>query len=88
MEMADEWRRTADQTAKSKERREQLLSLVKDIINHNMKHNAEVEACDLLLEIERLDLLLDYVEDVDHARVCLYLLRFAALSFVRRERMF
>ncbi|KHJ84078.1 hypothetical protein OESDEN_16212 [Oesophagostomum dentatum] len=45
-----------------------------------MKHNAEVEACDLLIEIERLDLLMEYVEDVDHQRVCLYLLSCAPLT--------
>ncbi|KAI6202974.1 26S proteasome non-ATPase regulatory subunit 2 [Aphelenchoides besseyi] len=80
MEMAEEWRLTADGSGKSKERREELLTLIKDIVQHNMKHNAEVEACDLLLEIEKLNLLLEYVEDVDHARVCLYLLSCAPLT--------
>jgi 26S proteasome regulatory subunit N1 len=75
MQMAEEWRRVGDGTPKSKDRRDELLTLVRDIVRHNMKHNAEVEACDLLLEIERLDLLKEYVEEVDHARVCLYLLR-------------
>lgn len=70
MQMAEEWRRVNEQ-----DRRNDLLILVRDIVRHNMKHNAEVEACDLLLEIERLDLLKEYVEEVDHARVCLYLLR-------------
>ncbi|KAI6233006.1 26S proteasome non-ATPase regulatory subunit 2 [Aphelenchoides fujianensis] len=80
MEMAEEWRLTADGSAKSQQRREELLTLVKDIVQHNMKHNAEVEACDLLLEIEKLNLLLEYVEDVDHQRVCLYLLSCAPLT--------
>jgi len=80
MEMAEEWRRTGDGSAESKKRRDELLTLVRDIIRHNMKHNAEVEACDLLLEIERLDLLREYVEEVDHARVCMYLLSCAPLT--------
>jgi 26S proteasome regulatory subunit N1 len=70
MEMTEEWR-----SSSSDERRSQLLLLVRDIVRHNMSHNAEVEACDLLTEIERLDLLLEYVEEADHGRVCLYLLR-------------
>ncbi|KAI6207633.1 RPN1-RPN2-N domain-containing protein [Aphelenchoides besseyi] len=61
VEMGEEWRLTADGSGKSKERREELLILIKDIVRHNMKHNAEVEACDLL-EIEKLNLLLEYVE--------------------------
>lgn len=75
IEVVEEWRRVADTSVKSRERRDDLLTLVRDIIRHNMKHNAEVEACDLLLEIEHLDLLKEYVEEVDHARVCLYLMR-------------
>lgn len=75
MEMAEEWRACAGDADAEKARREELLTLAKDIVAHNVKHNAEVEACDLLFEIERLDLLVDYVEEVDHARVCLYLLR-------------
>lgn len=75
MEMAEEWRAHGDGTPASKARREELLILVKHIVAHNMRHNAEVEACDLLVEIERLDLLLEFVEEVDHSRVCLYLLR-------------
>jgi 26S proteasome regulatory subunit N1 len=39
-----------------------------------MAHNAETEACDLLMEIERLDQLKDFVEAGDQPRVCRYLL--------------
>ncbi|VDK77497.1 unnamed protein product [Onchocerca ochengi] len=74
MEMAEEWRSYGDGTDAHNKRREQLLTLTREIVLHNMKHNAEVEACDLLIEIEKLDLLSEYVEEVDHGRVCLYLL--------------
>uniref|UniRef100_A0A7E4VA39 26S proteasome non-ATPase regulatory subunit 2 n=1 Tax=Panagrellus redivivus TaxID=6233 RepID=A0A7E4VA39_PANRE len=74
MGLAAEWR-FADAP-----RREELLKLVKDIVGYHMKHNAEVEACDLLLEIEQLDMLLNYVEEVDHSRVCMYLLSSAPLT--------
>lgn len=40
-----------------------------------MAHNAEAEACDLLMEIERLDLLEEYVDENIYSRVCLYLTR-------------
>lgn len=50
-----------------------LIDLVKQIIPYNMEHNAEADACDLLMEIERLDLLEDYVDESAYPRVCLYL---------------
>jgi len=40
-----------------------------------MKHNAETEACDLLMEIEKLDKLINFVDANTHSRVCLYLVR-------------
>lgn len=39
---------------------------------------AEAEACDLVMEIERLDLLEQFVEKDDFPRVCLYLVRYAS----------
>jgi 26S proteasome regulatory subunit N1 len=39
-----------------------------------MSHNGEPEACDLLLEVEQLDKILDYVDASNYNRVCLYLL--------------
>lgn len=44
-----------------------------------MAHNAEAEACDLLMEIERLDLLDEYVDEDVYQRVCLYLTRYVML---------
>ncbi|CAB4037408.1 26S proteasome non-ATPase regulatory subunit 2 [Paramuricea clavata] len=38
-----------------------------------MAHNAETDACDLLMEIDRLDYLLDVVESSTYQRVCIYL---------------
>ena len=40
-----------------------------------MQHNAEAEACDLLMEMEQLDILTntDYVDNDAYSRVCLYL---------------
>merc|ERR1712180_297274 len=47
--------------------------MVKEIIPSQMKHHAESEACDLLTEIERLDLLDEHVDKNSFNRVCLYL---------------
>jgi len=54
---------------------EDLVALAREILPYNMQHNAETEACDLLMEIERLDLLDQYVDKNSFQRVCLYLTR-------------
>jgi len=69
-EIATEWQESDNQTP---ENTEDILQLVKQIIPYDMKHNAETEACDLLMEIENLDMLLDHVDQTTYARVCLYL---------------
>lgn len=53
--------------------KEKLLKMSKEIVPYHMDHNAEAEACDLLMEIERLDLLQNYVDESAFNRVCLYL---------------
>lgn len=52
-----------------------VLELVKDIIPFNMSHNAEAEACDLLMELERIDQIREYVTKNTYERVCLYLVK-------------
>ena len=54
---------------------EDLIKLSNEIIPYDMKHNAEIDACDLAMEIERLDLLEKYVDKSTFQRVCLYLSR-------------
>jgi 26S proteasome regulatory subunit N1 len=56
--------------------KEMLLNLAKHIVQFYMVHNAEADACDLLMEIENVELLFDYVDKDTYNRVCLYLLRF------------
>ncbi len=53
-----------------------LLTLGLELVPFFMKHNAEADACDLLIELESLDLLPDYVEKDTYARVCRYICRF------------
>uniref|UniRef100_A0A674MQX5 26S proteasome non-ATPase regulatory subunit 2 n=1 Tax=Takifugu rubripes TaxID=31033 RepID=A0A674MQX5_TAKRU len=69
-EVAKEWQEVEEN---DKTQQEMLLKLVKEIVPYNMAHNAEHEACDLLMEIERLDMLEDYIDENAYGKVCLYL---------------
>jgi 26S proteasome regulatory subunit N1 len=51
----------------------QMVSLAKMIVPSQMKHHAEAEACDLLMEVEQLEQLQQYVDESAYNRVCLYL---------------
>ncbi|AES89702.1 putative 26S proteasome regulatory complex, non-ATPase subcomplex, Rpn1 subunit [Medicago truncatula] len=50
-----------------------LMELVKQIVAFHMKHNAEPEAVDLLMEVEDLDMLTEHVDKTNFKRTCLYL---------------
>ncbi|CAA0808637.1 26S proteasome non-ATPase regulatory subunit 2 homolog A [Striga hermonthica] len=50
-----------------------LMELVEQIVAFHMKHNAEPEAVDLLMEVEDLDLLVEHVDHANYKRTCLYL---------------
>ena len=52
---------------------EDLMGQVNEIVPFHMKHNAEPEAVDLLIEVERLEILSDHVTEANYARTCLYL---------------
>mmetsp|Transcript_8280 Transcript_8280/g.24366 ORF Transcript_8280/g.24366 Transcript_8280/m.24366 type:complete len:927 (+) Transcript_8280:125-2905(+) len=51
-----------------------LMKLVKDIVPFHMSHNAEPEAVDLLIEVEKLEYLIDHVTENNYSRTCLYLI--------------
>jgi 26S proteasome regulatory subunit N1 len=70
-DIASEW----ESTETNAELRQRLLSLTGDIIPFLMRHNAEADACDLLMEIEQLDLIETFVDKDTFSRVCLYLTR-------------
>ncbi|KAJ1568792.1 proteasome regulatory particle base subunit, partial [Cladochytrium tenue] len=55
------------------ENTEELITLALEIVPFFLKHNAEADACDLLLELENLDRLVDHVDAESHRRVCLYI---------------
>ncbi|KAK1326758.1 26S proteasome non-ATPase regulatory subunit 2 1A [Acorus calamus] len=50
-----------------------MMDLVQQIVAFHMKHNAEPEAVDLLMEVEDLDLLIEHVDETNYKRACLYL---------------
>ncbi|ESO00542.1 hypothetical protein HELRODRAFT_113093 [Helobdella robusta] len=71
-EIVQQWQDCEDQ-ADCNEKREVLKGLIHDIIPYLMQHNAEPEACDILMEVELLHLLEQYVDKAAFPRVCLYL---------------
>ena len=77
-EVALDWQSentTADRSA-------DLIRLVKEIVPYHMKHNAEAEAADLLMEIERLDLLDEHVTEEEVCnRVRLVMLMMVSFVF-------
>ena len=58
---------------------EDLLQLVDVIVPFHVTHNAEAEAVDLLIEVQRLKKLLDShaVDEGNYGRICLYLIKTA-----------
>mmetsp|Transcript_42278 Transcript_42278/g.97895 ORF Transcript_42278/g.97895 Transcript_42278/m.97895 type:complete len:911 (+) Transcript_42278:49-2781(+) len=56
-----------------------LMALVDDIVPFHVKHNAEAEAVDLLIEVQQLAKLtaIDAIDENNFERICLYLLRSA-----------
>lgn len=70
---------TSEITAEYPERRydavelQPLLDLVEKIVPYHMSHNAEPEAVDLLIEVDRLPWIEKYVDEGNYRRTCLYL---------------
>lgn len=56
-----------------------LLGMVNIIVPFEVTHNAEAEAIDLLIEVQRLKkiLVLDTIDENNYARICLYLTKTA-----------
>jgi len=56
-----------------------LFELAAEIVPFCMSHNAEADACDLLMEMESVEKLVEFVDENNYERVCLYLIRFVFL---------
>lgn len=50
-----------------------LMGLVDEIVPFDIQHNTEPEACDLLMEMDRLPDILSYVDDKNYVRIGIYL---------------
>jgi len=57
-----------------------LLKMVNIIVPFHVTHNAEAEAVDLLIEVQRLKILLelDSIDENNYQRICLYLMKTAS----------
>ncbi|PRP87199.1 26S proteasome non-ATPase regulatory subunit 2-like [Planoprotostelium fungivorum] len=75
-EISTEW----DKRTENKTSVEELQNLVNQIVPFNMQHNAEHEACDLLLEIEKIDQIMDFVDDVNYSKIGRYLTQCASFA--------
>ncbi|CEG72168.1 Putative 26S proteasome regulatory subunit N1 [Rhizopus microsporus] len=51
----------------------ELIDLALDIVPFFLKHNAEADAVDLLLEVESIDQIIRFVDKNTYERVCLYM---------------
>nr|CAD7599168.1 unnamed protein product [Timema genevievae] len=71
-EIAEEWILITEE--RNRATKAQLLSIVDMIVSFDMSHNAEIQACDLLMEIDEIDRLRDYIDASNYSRVCLYLI--------------
>ena len=84
LDLVEDWQKhDSDSQDDKKHREETILPKIKELVIHNLNHNAEIEACDILMEIERIDLLKEMaqkLEHLDYERICLYILRFFSLK--------
>ncbi len=78
-EVAQEWQVVEGDAVEA--RKAALTKLIRDIVPYLMEHNTEAEACDLLMEVEKLDDLEQYVDENAYQRVCLYLKRFGYFRY-------
>lgn len=58
---------------------EDILKMVHSVVPFHIQHNAEAEAIDLLIEVQRLKFLLtlDSIDENNFGRICLYLIKAA-----------
>lgn len=69
-ELGDEYNARSEREEDASE----LLGLALQIVEFSMKHNAEADAVDLLLELEAVEQLPQFVDKDTYERVCLYLI--------------
>ncbi len=77
-------------TARSHEDKntDELLDLALQVVPFSLSHNAEADAVDLLLELEAIDKLPQFVDKDTYARVCLYMVSCVNLLVPPDDAMF
>eukprot|EP00439_Symbiodinium_sp_Y106_P044337 s4196_g5.t1 len=64
-----------------------LLALVEEIVPFNMQHNAEVDAVDLLCEVDQVQTIEKLCEEPSFIRVCLYLQGLANFAATQADKV-
>ena len=72
-EVIAEYNHRASQVEEDTVNCDDLLLIARELVPFNMQHNAEADACDLLMELERIGDIVEHVDKSNYARVCLYL---------------
>jgi len=72
-EVVTEYNNLSEEDEQYEASKARMVQMAKNIVPSQMKHHAEAEACDLLMEVEQLDTLEQYVDESAYSRVCLYL---------------
>ena len=72
-EVVTEFNNLSEEAEQYEASKAKMVQMAKNIVPSQMKHHAEAEACDLLMEVEQLDTLEQYVDESAYSRVCLYL---------------
>ena len=67
---------------------DELLELALQVVPFSLTHNAEADAVDLLLELEAIDKLPQFVDKDTYARVCLYMVSCVNLLVPPDDAMF
>ncbi|KAJ2690686.1 proteasome regulatory particle base subunit [Coemansia sp. RSA 1285] len=74
MEIGAEYSEKLEEGAGDDASTEQLLKIALEVVPFFLKHNAEADAVDLLVELEHHALIADYVTKETFERVCLYMI--------------
>lgn len=82
-EIADEYRERQEKGTSVKE----LLELVDEIVPFNMRHNAEVEAVDLLCEVDLVTKVTALCDQATFSRVCVYLLGLSNYAATQADKL-
>ncbi|CEF69124.1 26S proteasome non-ATPase regulatory subunit 2 [Strongyloides ratti] len=73
LDVVTAWKEIGD-TPEDEARAKVLMDLVSNVVEYYITHNSEVEACDLLMEIDRFDVLIKLAKAGECQKLCNYLL--------------